>query len=149
MGAVIRLTVLTGPDKGKRICMRQLSACLVGRAEACQVRFDESQRTCHLSRRHCQLFFDPPLLRVQDLGSVNGTYLNGKKLGEPSNDSCALAQGDQPVGVAQDTDILTIGGMTIQVHVMDCPLTCRNESETNVIWKESDVVIESCPMACS
>ena len=148
MAAVIRLTVLTGSDKGRRICMRELNACLVGRAEACQVRFEQRRGSCHLSRRHCQLFFDPPLLRVRDLSSVNGTYLNGKMLGEPTDDSSVLFQGDQPVAMAQDTDVLTIGGMTIQVHVMDCPLTCPTESETNVIWKESDVVIESCPVAC-
>uniref|UniRef100_UPI00366DA0CF protein kinase domain-containing protein n=1 Tax=Plantactinospora solaniradicis TaxID=1723736 RepID=UPI00366DA0CF len=46
---------------------------LVGRAATCDLRLDEPQ----VSRRHCLIEIDPPQVRVRDLGSRNGTQVNG------------------------------------------------------------------------
>lgn len=35
-----------------------------------------------VSRRHCQLNCDGGVLKIRDLGSRNGTYLNGKQIDE-------------------------------------------------------------------
>jgi pSer/pThr/pTyr-binding forkhead associated (FHA) protein len=35
-----------------------------------------------VSRHHCLLDIDPPRVMVRDLGSRNGTFLNGKKIGQ-------------------------------------------------------------------
>jgi pSer/pThr/pTyr-binding forkhead associated (FHA) protein len=35
-----------------------------------------------ISRRHCCLEVDPPTIRVRDLGSRNGTWINGQKIGQ-------------------------------------------------------------------
>ena len=43
-----------------------------------------------VSRRHAELFRQGPLHEVQDLGSTNGTFLNGQRLTSPS----ALSPGD-------------------------------------------------------
>ncbi len=48
----------------------------VGRQDECQLRIKSSQ----VSRRHCELFEKKGLLLVKDLGSSNGTYVNGKKI---------------------------------------------------------------------
>jgi pSer/pThr/pTyr-binding forkhead associated (FHA) protein len=37
-----------------------------------------------ISRRHCELSRDQDVLRVRDLGSKNGTYVNGQKVPEAS-----------------------------------------------------------------
>jgi predicted component of type VI protein secretion system len=50
----------------------------VGRHDDCQLRIKSSQ----VSRRHCQLFEKKGLLLVKDLGSSNGTYVNGKRIQE-------------------------------------------------------------------
>lgn len=50
----------------------------VGRQPDCQLRIASSQ----VSRRHCQLFEKKGLLLVKDLGSSNGTFVNGKKVAE-------------------------------------------------------------------
>ncbi|KYC36281.1 hypothetical protein WA1_52005 [Scytonema hofmannii PCC 7110] len=34
------------------------------------------------SRYHCLLDINPPDIRVRDFGSRNGTYVNGKKIGQ-------------------------------------------------------------------
>jgi predicted component of type VI protein secretion system len=47
-----------------------------GRHDDCQLRIKSSG----VSRRHCQFFEKNGLLLVKDLGSSNGTMLNGKKI---------------------------------------------------------------------
>ena len=47
-----------------------------GRHDDCQLRIKSSE----VSRRHCQFFEKNGMLLVKDLGSSNGTLLNGKKI---------------------------------------------------------------------
>jgi predicted component of type VI protein secretion system len=51
---------------------------IVGRHDDCQLRIKSAQ----VSRRHCELFEKKGLLLVKDLGSTNGTYVNGKRIQE-------------------------------------------------------------------
>lgn len=51
---------------------------IVGRSSDCDV----SLSAAHLSRRHAQLQVVDGLLYVKDLGSANGTFLNGKQVVE-------------------------------------------------------------------
>lgn len=64
----------------------------LGRQETCQIQVKSSQ----VSRRHCELYEKKGVLLVKDLGSSNGTFVNGKKIrGEK-----ALQAGDE-LGVGQ------------------------------------------------
>lgn len=49
---------------------------VVGRHRACDVRIDSSR----ISRRHCCLALDRGEVVVRDLGSTNGTRINGTKI---------------------------------------------------------------------
>src|SRR3954469_7387308 len=69
----------------------------VGRHDDCSVRIKSSQ----VSRKHCELFEKKGMLLVKDLGSSNGTFVNGKKI-----------QGQQ---VLEPGDELTIGQVTLRV----------------------------------
>lgn len=50
----------------------------IGRSPECRIRlpFDP------VSRRHCEIVVDDEGLLVRDLGSTNGTYVNGRRIGE-------------------------------------------------------------------
>ena len=50
----------------------------VGRQQDCQLRIASSQ----VSRKHCQIFEKKGLLLVKDLGSSNGTLVNGKRIAD-------------------------------------------------------------------
>ncbi|AGA26873.1 FHA domain-containing protein [Singulisphaera acidiphila] len=69
----------------------------VGRQDDCQLRIKSSQ----VSRKHCELFEKKGLLLVKDLGSSNGTFVNGKRIQEQR----VLEPGDE----------LTIGQLLFKV----------------------------------
>ncbi len=72
----------------------------VGRQDGCQLQIRSSQ----VSRKHCELFEKKGLLLVKDLGSSNGTFVNGKKVDEQR----VLEPGDE----------LTIGAVKFRVEAV-------------------------------
>jgi len=69
------LKVLSGFLTGQSV--RLTRKLLIGRAEDCDVQV-ESQ---FVSAHHCVVLLDEYTLRLRDLGSKNGTYVNGRKIG--------------------------------------------------------------------
>ena len=57
----------------------------IGRGEDCDITLNHSL----VSREHAEVIYDPPNVRIRDLHSTNGTFINGKKI-ESSN----LSEGD-------------------------------------------------------
>ena len=59
----------------------------LGRGQGCQVQLAESM----VSQLHARLFRDTKGFHIEDLGSTNGTYLNGRKVSGPAR----LKKGDR------------------------------------------------------
>jgi predicted Ser/Thr protein kinase len=64
----------------------------LGRGAFCKIRIPDNR----LSRRHCQFVYDGGTLFVQDLGSKNGTAVNGELIGEKTklNDGDSITVGN-------------------------------------------------------
>jgi pSer/pThr/pTyr-binding forkhead associated (FHA) protein len=58
----------------------------IGRGDDASVRIDDRW----LSRRHCRLILEDGVLKVRDLGSRHGTFVNGQSVSE-----CKLLPGDE------------------------------------------------------
>ena len=68
------LRVVNGPDTGKAFQVDPTGGrILLGQSPACLVRLDDRA----VSRRHAALEPDPSGLHLYDLGSTNGTFVNG------------------------------------------------------------------------
>lgn len=82
--AAFVLSAIEGPDKGISIAID--GACptrmLVGQSPACDVRLTDREA----SRRHLTLEVVGGKLRVTDLGSKNGTYVDRLSIGEANLD---------------------------------------------------------------
>lgn len=73
-----RLVVMEGPLAGRSVPIRSRGIVL-GRDPDCRLRLGSAQ----VSRRHAEVRALPDGgVRVRDLGSTNGTYLNGGRLGD-------------------------------------------------------------------
>ena len=74
------LTIVEGPDTGIRIVVdaSEPSPVLVGQSSVCRPRLTDPT----VSRRHVSLEASEGWLRVTDLGSTNGTYVNGLRIAE-------------------------------------------------------------------
>jgi pSer/pThr/pTyr-binding forkhead associated (FHA) protein len=93
-----QLVVVQGGRSSTPAVKIGVGATTVGRQEDCQFRIASSM----VSRRHCQIVEHEGKLYVKDLGSSNGTVVNGKKV----LDQQVLSPGDR----------LTIGPVTFRVE---------------------------------
>lgn len=73
---------------------------VIGRREDCDLRIPLGE----VSRKHCRLIKDGDVVRLEDLGSSNGTYHNGQRVQE-----AVLAPGDN-VQVGPVTFVVQIDG---------------------------------------
>jgi predicted component of type VI protein secretion system len=72
---LVKLIVATGKSAGRSIAIKR-NQLLIGRAEQCDVRPLSEE----VSRRHCAITVGPAEVWVEDLGSRNGTYVNGVRI---------------------------------------------------------------------
>lgn len=70
----VRLSVQHRKANVKTVVLH--SDAVIGRSTECNLRLASGQ----VSRKHCQLFIDDIRVAVMDLGSSNGTFLNGDQL---------------------------------------------------------------------
>ena len=77
---------LEGSDLNQSLAITHFPA-VVGRSSDCDYQI------CHplISRRHCVFYLQDGEIWVRDLGSLNGTYLNGQRFCSPTR----LNPGDQ------------------------------------------------------
>jgi len=113
--ATIRLTIEQGPMKGKVFDFEEHDTFVFGRMPDCH---------CHLpddpcvSRHHFLIEVNPPDCCLSDLGSLNGTHINGKKHGgrKPDEMPQEAARRAQVVNL-KDGDIIRTGDTVFRVSV--------------------------------
>ena len=80
----ITLTVVLGQLPEKKYVFERPTRCIIGRASDCDIQVAANYQDAVVSRHHCCLEIEPPAIRVHDLGSRNGTYVNGGNIGQRS-----------------------------------------------------------------
>lgn len=79
MPARVCLDVVSGPIAGRQFVFDSHDTLLFGRSPDCHARLAEQDGKT--SRHHFLLEVNPPAARVRDLGSLNGTWVNGTRYG--------------------------------------------------------------------
>ena len=95
------LQATAGPNAGLAVVFDRREAIVLGRADPRLPHPDP-----HLGRRHVLLEADPPACRVTDLGSRNGTWVNGSRVSHAD---------------LKDGDKLRVGRTTFRVSVGPAP----------------------------
>ncbi len=119
MPATVTLTIIRGPLKGASFIFDERTTSILGRAADCSPRLpdDDDHRT--VSRHHCLLDINPPDIRIRDFGSLNGTYLNGGKIGQrgPGQTPQDAAAVVFPEHDLADGDQIRLGDTVVEVRV--------------------------------
>ena len=97
----VKLKVLNGKSAGREVKVAD-TGFLIGRSQECHLR----PKSDAISRQHCEIVIDDARLLVRDMGSKNGTYVNGKRI----DGQVELTQGDQ----------LLVGKLELEV-IIDVP----------------------------
>src|SRR6185295_465487 len=86
----VTLRVLAGPYQDRVFSFDQPDTFLIGRTDDSHLSLPEDR---FFSRHHCLLEITPPHCFLRDLGSTNGTFVNGQKVSQS-----ALKHGDRIQG---------------------------------------------------
>jgi pSer/pThr/pTyr-binding forkhead associated (FHA) protein len=104
---VVLSVILSGQEKCSFSIPRDVT--VVGRGRECDLRIPLSR----ISRKHCKLTKEGDSLLIEDLGSSNGTHVNGKPVKEAE-----LSAGDR-IGLGQATLLVRIDGKPAVSEVDD------------------------------
>ena len=121
MEGTVRLEVGGGAGPERVLDVAGPSVLVVGRDPACDLRAAADDR--RVSRRHCALDVDPPRVRVRDLGSRNGTRVNGGHVLASGSPACELFDGDE----------VRAGGLTVRVSSPRTRRTAEAAGETGEV----------------
>jgi serine/threonine-protein kinase len=83
MPSKMTLRALTGDLRGQEFTFHGPAYCVLGRSRTCQLRLPGDGT---VSRQHCLIELEPDGVWAQDLGSLNGTHVNGEKIGQRDRD---------------------------------------------------------------
>jgi pSer/pThr/pTyr-binding forkhead associated (FHA) protein len=145
MSARITLLATAGPLKGQEFAFSFPASFAVGRSDDCLLRIhgDRTDRTA--SRRHCRLDIDPPHLRVRDLGSLNGTFVNGRMIGNRVTDLPPIpARANTQEVELHDGDRLALGSTELLVSIERDVLDCGAEEARH----NAEIASRAEPTAC-
>ena len=115
----ITLTIANGPLEGTEFVFDEPCQPVIGRANDCTIQLPADFMHSGVSRHHCLLEIDPPSIQVRDLGSLNGTFVNGQEIGQHSanrmrKESPTLMSPAREMKVG---DELQVGGVVFRVGV--------------------------------
>ena len=113
------LTVKNGGRAGETFEFAGRRRFIIGRGSDCDLRLPNDFEFLCVSRHHCLIDTETPQIRIRDLGSRNGTCINGMEIGRPIDwrldaEVTGRISPDYPL---QNGDELKIGSTIFQVHV--------------------------------
>ncbi len=117
MANKVILNVTTGPLAGKTLDFIEHDTLVFGRMDDCHICIPDDN---YLSRHHFLLEVNPPDTRIRDLGSLNGTYVNERKIGSrlKSESPEEGARRNYPQVDLKDGDVIKTGDTCFQVKTI-------------------------------
>lgn len=119
MPSKVILEMIQGDSVGQRHVFDERTTCIIGRSKDCMVRVPNNREHLPISRHHCLLDINPPDVRVRDFGSLNGTFVNGQKIGQRHKDQTPEEVAGQqfPEHDLQDGDEIRLRNTVFRVHI--------------------------------
>jgi pSer/pThr/pTyr-binding forkhead associated (FHA) protein len=129
------LSGIEGGLTGQKFVLENETSYILGRSPDCSIRIPATSYL--VSRRHCRISVSARSVHIQDLGSLNGTYVNGEKIGQrgKSRSFEEALQEQHAEYPLWDGDILRIGNNIFQVEFAPPPPCAAAESrDQEKLW---------------
>lgn len=153
MGSKVTVDVSNTQGRKRIFSYEDHDTFMVGRMSDCHLCIEDDT---YLSRHHFIMEVNPPHARLQDLGSLNGTYVNGKKVGGrdvTETPEEALARHKFPWVDLKDGDVISTGDTTFRMIIQSPdrvtgPVRCqkcgRDVSNESGAARGGTYICESC-----
>ena len=149
MAGQVRLDVIEGKMKGKQFVFDEHDTFLFGRMPDCHMCLPDDPL---VSRHHFIMEANPPDARIRDLGSLNGTYVNGTKYGsrEKGETPEEGAKRKFPEVDLRQGDKIQIGDtiLTVQIDVpaicCQCQCAIADQDRDRCAWIGGTFICVSC-----
>lgn len=105
----MKVVLVTYRDDERKEFPLRPGKTLLGRQDSCQLRIP----TGDVSRKHCEIEVSDSNVKVRDLGSTNGTFVNGQRTGET-----ALKAGDR-LGIGPVLFVVQVDGKPASITPAD------------------------------
>jgi eukaryotic-like serine/threonine-protein kinase len=133
----VTLNVVAGPQTGRNFTFDQHDTFMIGRSEDSQFCLPQDR---YFSRHHCILEIAPPQAFLRDLGSTNGTYVNGMRVETAYLKNGDRIQGGETIlevnvstGIEEFQDTAKIQGEThpsiVTIACLKCGIPGKFEAE--------------------
>jgi eukaryotic-like serine/threonine-protein kinase len=128
MATMMILRALTGDLRGQEFAFTGPAHAILGRSRSCTLRLPGDAT---VSRQHCCIELDESGPWVQDLGSLNGTHVNGEKVGQRGRSHTEDATMVQPPRHGlEDGDELRVCNNIFAVVLNEVELPTRKKATT-------------------
>ncbi len=150
MGGKVSLVVTAGPIRGQRFDFTEHDTFLFGRAPDCHARLASNDAAA--SRHHFLLEVNPPRACLRDLGSLNGTNVNGVRHGGRRPDE-SPEEGAHRGGAEldlKDGDEIRVGATHMKVTIegpaacSECRRPIADEEREKCEWVNGTWLCEAC-----
>lgn len=149
MPGKVTLEVVAGASQGEAYVFKEHDSFLFGRLGDCHICLPDDNR---VSRHHFLLEVNPPHARLRDLGSLNGTYVNGRKHGgrERHESPEEGAQRQYPEVDVHVRDEIRVGDTIMRVDVelllecIECAKAIPEEDRQQCIWVGGTYICPEC-----
>jgi len=149
MPGKVKLEIIEGPIQRKQFVFDEHDTFLFGRMPECGVCLPDDDK---VSRHHFIMEVNPPDARIRDLGSLNGTYVNGvkygsRRVGETPEEG---AKRTYPEVDLKDEDKIVVGETVLKVTIevpaacCDCDNTISEKDRKKCAWIGNTFICADC-----
>ncbi len=116
--AKVKLTLIEGTVPTRELVLDDRAGCVLGRSRDCDIIFPMDEAHADVSRHHCRLELEAASLWIRDLGSLNGTFVNGQKIGQRPDETLSSRKlQDAAAQELKSGDEVRIGNTIFRVDV--------------------------------
>ncbi len=119
MSGQVTLKIIQGKLRGQQHLFKDRTTCIIGRSSECNLKLPDDFEHNTVSRYHCLLDINPPCIKIRDFGSLNGTYVNGVKIGQRDREQTPeqVQELNFPEYDLQNQDKIQLGNTIFEVEI--------------------------------